>query len=386
MSGVTHRLLVASPGGGEVITAWPEVCVRQIDAICREFRIESLLPQVNASAEVLEGGDIVDVAVVGRFKAGKSSFLNSIIGMNLMPVAVLPVTAIVTRLRYGPRDRAILRRQDGGEQEVMLTSLAQYVTEQQNPGNVKGVAIVDVELTGLRPYRGIRLVDTPGLGSVFAHNTRTSIEWLPKVGAAMLAVSIDQPLSEYDIDLLRELSRHTPEISILLTKADLVSEKDLADVIGFVGEQIGKAVDSQIRVLAYSVRPGYEPLRKKVQEYLLQHVSARHEEKAQEIIRHKLRTLLAGCREYLGMALSAASAAQEAREQLQRQLRQERHDLSTVRNELQLLSIDLKNRLRDDALKQFLGRHGYLTGSLTDDLRSRIARWRGNLWKTTETF
>jgi methyl-accepting chemotaxis protein len=141
-----------------------------------------------------------------------------------------------------------------------------------------------------------------------------------------------------------------------------------------------------VQVFAYSVRPGYEPLRKKVHEYLLQHVSARHEEKSQEIIRHKLHTLLAGCREYLRMALSAASAAQVAREQLQRQLQQERHDLSTVRNELQLLSIDLKARLRDDALEQFLGHYSDLVGCLTDDLRSRMARWRGNLWKTTEAF
>jgi len=382
----TNGLLTTSPHTGGACPSWPEECVGQIDRICREFRVDSMLPQITAYAKVLEDGGTVDVAVVGRFKAGKSSFLNSVIGADLMPVAALPVTAIVTRLRYGPRDRAVLRRQDGGEQEVPLTGLAEYVTEQQNPGNAKGVAIVDVELAALRPYRGIRLVDTPGLGSVFAHNTRTSMEWLPRVGAAMLAVSIDQPLSEYDIDLLRELAKHTPEISILLTKADLVSEKELADVVRFVSEQIGKAVDSRVRVLAYSVRSGYEALRKKVHEYLLQHVSARHEEKSQEIIRHKLRTLVAGCRAYLRMALSAASAAHDAREQLQRQLRQERHDLSTVRNEIQLLSIDLKNRLRDDALKQFLCRHGYLSGSLTDDLRSRIACWRGNLWKTTEAF
>ena len=239
MGNQTDELLTASTGTGDGGPSWPEACVGQIDRICREFRIDSLLPQVNACAEVMEDGDIVDVAIVGRFKAGKSSFLNSIIGADLMPVAVLPVTAIVTRLWYGPRDRAVVRRQDGGEQEVPLTSLAEYVTEQQNPGNVKGVAIVDVELTGLRPYRGIRLVDTPGLGSVFAHNTRTSMEWLPRVGAAMLAVSTDQPLSEYDIDLLRELAKHTPEISILLTKADLVSENELADVTGFISEQIG---------------------------------------------------------------------------------------------------------------------------------------------------
>ncbi|MFB3894490.1 MAG: dynamin family protein [Phycisphaerae bacterium] len=382
----TSEPSVTSSGAGDERQNWPESCIAQIGNICREFRIDSLLPQVNACAEVLEDGGTVDVAVVGRFKAGKSSFLNSIIGADLMPVAVLPVTAIVTRLRFGPRDRVVLRLQDGSDREIPLVSLAEYITERRNPGNIKGVAIVDVELTALRPYRGIRLVDTPGLGSVFAHNTRTSMEWLPRVGAAMLAVSVDQPLSQYDIDLLTELSKHTPEISILLTKADLVSEKDLADVIGFVGEQVGKAASGRVRVLAYSVRPGYESLRRQVHEYLLQHVSARHEEKSQEIIRYKLCALIDGSRRYLRMALAAASAAQEAREQLQQQLQQERHDLSTVRNEIQLLAIDLKNRHRDDALMQFLNHYNGLAGALTDELRQKAGRWRGNLMKTTEAF
>ncbi len=386
MSDARNAIFQATPGIGPPAAGDMEEPLRLIDSVCRRFRIDSLLPQINACAEVMEDGDTVDVAVVGRFKAGKSSFLNSIIGRDIIPVAVLPVTAIVTRLRYGPRDRAVVRRQDGGEHEVSLTSLAEYVTEQQNAGNAKAVAIVDVELAVLRPYRGIRLVDTPGLGSVYAHNTRTSMEWMPRVGAAMLAVSIDQPLSEYDIDLLRELAKHTPEISILLTKADLVSEKELADVTEFICEQVGKAMDGQVQVLAYSVRPGYERLREKAHGYLLQHVSARHEEKSREIIRYKLRALMDGSRGYLRMALSAAGAAQDAREQLQRQLQQERRDLSTVRNEIQLLSIDLKARLRDDALEQFLGHYSDLVGCLTDDLRSRMARWRGNLWKTTEAF
>ena len=326
------------------------------------------------------------MAVVGRFKAGKSSFLNSLIGADLMPVAALPVTAIVTRLRYGPIDRAVLRRQDGSEREIPLDALAPYVSEQENPGNVKGVAIVDVELKALRPYRGIRLVDTPGLGSVFAHNTRTSMEWLPRVGAALLAVSVDQPLSQYDIDLLRELTRHTPEITILLTKANLVSEKELADVTTFIREQVGKALESEVRVLAYSVRPGYEAMRQRVHEYLFEHVSARHEEKAQEIIQHKLRSLATGCRQYLLMALSAAGAAQEAHAQLGRQLQQERRKLSTVRNEILLLATDLKTHLWAAALEQFGSHYAGLLSGLRQDLRSKMRRWRGNLQKTTEAF
>ncbi|MBI4573175.1 MAG: dynamin family protein [candidate division NC10 bacterium] len=364
----------------------PDAAIRDIDRICRQFGMDALRPQINACAEMLDGDGIVDVAVVGRFKAGKSSFLNSVIGSDLMPVAVLPVTAIVTRVRHGPRDRAIVRRQDGACQEIPLDHLAEFVTEQRNPGNVKAVAIVDVEVSRLRPYRGVRFVDTPGLGSVYAHNTRTSMEWLPRVGAALLAVSIDQPLSEYDIDLLKDLDRHTPEVSILLTKADLVSPRDLADVTGFIQEQIAKVTGTPVRIFPFSIRPGFEAMRQPVQDYLLQHVSARHEETSHQIIQHKLRSLLAGCRQYLGMALAAADAAEEARTHLQCQLQEERQVLSTVRNEIWLLSNELKVRLREGCQEAFLAHAAEVRGGLAAGLRAKMAEWDGNLQQITEDF
>jgi hypothetical protein len=51
---------------------------------------------------ILEKGDkAIDVAVVGQFKSGKSSLVNSLIGVGILPVGIVPVTAIVTRIRYG---------------------------------------------------------------------------------------------------------------------------------------------------------------------------------------------------------------------------------------------------------------------------------------------
>src|SRR5574341_197740 len=386
MDNAANELLMARLSGERPPAVLPQACLKQIDTICRGFRIDSLLSQVNACAEVLKDGDIVDVAVVGRFKAGKSSFLNCILGRDLVPVAAVPLTAVVTRLRYGPRGRAVVKHLDEREEEIPLEHLAEYVTEQRNPGNEKAVAIVDVETPNLRLYLGIRFVDTPGLGSVFAHNTRTAVDWLPRVGAALLAVSIDQPLSEYDVSLLKELAKHTPEVSILLTKADLVSPEEFADVGRFIAEQLSALTDGAVRVFPFSVRPGYESLRETVQQHLVQHVSQRHEERSREIIRHKLRSLIAGCGEYLRMALSAASGAAEAREQLQRQLERERQSLSTVRNEIWVLSMDLKGRVQADALDRYLGHSAGLVARLTADLRSVMPEWKGNLRQTIEQF
>lgn len=364
----------------------PPSALEEVGAICRRFRLDALRPQLDACTALLQDGEVVNVAVVGRFKAGKSSFLNSVVGGDLLPVAALPLTAVITRLRYGASDRSVVKHLDGTEREIPVDDLREYVTEQRNPANTKAVAMVEVELSSLRPYQGIRFVDTPGLGSVFTHNTRASMDWLPRIGAALLAISADQPLSEHDMTLLAELAKHTPEISILLTKADLVSSGELADIIRFIRDQVGSTIPGAVRVLPFSVRPGFEPQRAGVREYLLGRVAEHHEETSRSILRYKLQRLTADCRQYLEVALAAASAAAEARTRLQEALRRERTQLEAVGNEIRIVAQDLKGRLMADALERYVAHTRELVASLTAGLRAAMPGWRGDLRKTAEQF
>lgn len=146
--------------------------VARVGAICRRFGIDSLAPQLAACEEMLKGGGVVDVAVLGQFKAGKSSFLNGLIGGAVVPVDVLPSTAVVTRIGYGPRERVTVHGLAGEPFEIPLARLAEFVTERGNPANEKRVAVVDVELPSLVPYEGVRFVDTPGLGRASSPTTR----------------------------------------------------------------------------------------------------------------------------------------------------------------------------------------------------------------------
>ncbi|HQU14046.1 MAG TPA: dynamin family protein, partial [Thermodesulfobacteriota bacterium] len=287
--------------------------VDRVGAICRRFRIDSLAPQLAACEEMLGDGGVVDVAVLGQFKAGKSSFLNGLIGGAVVPVDVLPSTAVVTRIGYGPRERVTVHGLAGDPFEIPLARLAEFVTERGNPANEKRVAVVDVELPSLAPYEGIRFVDTPGLGSVFAHNTRVSRDWMPRVGAALVAVSVNHPLSEDDLLLLNDVSRHTPEAAILLTKADLVTGEELASVIEFTRSQAASRTGKEWRILPVSNRPGFEGMRGEVEQYLRERIVGRREEAFGEIARHKVRALAAGCREYLLLAERAATAADTVR-------------------------------------------------------------------------
>ena len=134
------------------------------------------------------------VAVLGQFKSGKSSLVNSIIGENLLPVGVVPVTAIVTRLRFGVQPKLIIQYLDGKETSATIDELPQYVTEKLNPENLKQVAQAIVEHPALEPFKNISLVDTPGLGSLYRHNSETTQQWLPFTGVAIISVSAERPL------------------------------------------------------------------------------------------------------------------------------------------------------------------------------------------------
>ncbi|MBI5576135.1 MAG: dynamin family protein [Deltaproteobacteria bacterium] len=363
-----------------------QAVVSRLERICREFRVDSLLPQLRAGEEVLREHGVVDVAVLGQFKAGKSSFLNGLIGRNVLPVNVLPATAVITRIGHGPSERAAVRHQNGSDEEIPLDDLSEFVTEQKNPGNEKEVSIVDVELPALVSFRGMRFVDTPGLGSIFAHNTQVSMDWLPRVGGALVAVSVNHPLSEQDLNLLLEVFRHTPETAILLTKADLVSAEQLESVVEFTKRQVHRHTGKDVAILPFSNRPGFDNLRSAVRDHLFRRIVERREETFEEIVVHKIRFLIGGCRQYLLLANHAAEAAGKAREDLREAMSREDGDLGFVKAEIGLKVRDLESRVRTVAGERFHSYHAEIRNLMNRDLDEVEKEWRGNLAKVTKSF
>jgi len=112
----------------------------------------------------------LEVAVVGEFKRGKSSLINALLGREVLPVGVLPLTAVPTVLERGVPG-CVVEFADGRRDAHHLAQVGRFVTEEANPGNALGVARVVVRLPAPLLDQGVRLVDTPGVGSVHGHNT-----------------------------------------------------------------------------------------------------------------------------------------------------------------------------------------------------------------------
>ncbi len=162
------------------------------------------------------------VACIGQFKRGKSTLLDALVGELILPTGVVPVTAVPTVLRFGAQRSA--RVLIAGKWQVVRTEdLAHYVSEELNPENRKCVDGVEVFLPSNLLAHGMCLVDTPGIGSVFAGNTETTKEFIPQIDAAILVVGADPPISGEELALIEAVAVNVDEILIVLNKVDRVS-------------------------------------------------------------------------------------------------------------------------------------------------------------------
>jgi Dynamin family len=143
------------------------------------------------------------VACVGQFKRGKTTLINALVGEPILPAGVLPVTAVVTVLRYDDDRSITVQFTDGRTEASTAAALADYVDERRNVGNARGVAAIDVRLRAPILRDGLCLVDTPGVGSVHATNTAVTNAFLPRVDVALLVAGPDPPLAATELDLVR---------------------------------------------------------------------------------------------------------------------------------------------------------------------------------------
>lgn len=329
----------------------------------------------------------LNVAVLGRFKAGKSSFLNDLVGEPLLPVGVLPVTAVVTEICYGDQERAEIRFLNGETKSVPISEVASYVSESENPENTKAVESVRVFLPALARYRGIRLVDTPGLESIFEHNTEASLSWTPNVDLAVVAIGVDPPLTQQDIALIERLYQYTPNISVLLTKVDTLNETERLQVEQFVRSRLQEKFGIGIAVFPYSIKPGYESLRRRFEEeQILRSLASAHVQHGAILVR-KLSTLLRSTEDYLQLSEKAAERTVAEREQIKEQVLGSREFLADQKLQLQLLAKHAAGKTRSaiDAYLQQNARR-QLEDRLKRRLESALPNWRGSFAKLLSAF
>lgn len=166
-----------------------------------------------------------NVAVLGQFKRGKSTLINALLGQPLLPTDVAPLTSTITIVEYGEQTGARALYTDGRREVIGVDAVADYVSEEGNPGNARGIEAVVVTVPVPLLAGGVRLVDTPGVGSVFAPNSEVTRRYLPRIDVALLVLGFDPPISGEELAIVREIAPHVGRLAFVLNKADVVDEQ-----------------------------------------------------------------------------------------------------------------------------------------------------------------
>ena len=198
------------------------------------------------------------LAVLGQFKRGKSSLLNAIVGREILPTGVLPLTSALTVLKYGPTDRLVVRREGPqAPEERPLASLADFATEKGNPGNRLKIESVCLELPVPFLRRGVEFVDTPGVGSAIAANTATACAFLPECDAALFVTGMDAPMTSLELAFLEEIRGYVDKIFFVVNKTDLAENGEREEILRFVAETIrARTGDAAPKIYPVSARLG----------------------------------------------------------------------------------------------------------------------------------
>jgi GTP-binding protein EngB required for normal cell division len=235
-----------------------------------------------------------EIAVFGRVSSGKSSLLNHIVGQDLLPVGVNPITAVPTRLAYGPEPRATAWFADRKPEQFGIERLAEFVTEQHNPANLQHVTRIVVELPAQRLREGVVYVDTPGLGSLATSGAAETKAYLPRCDLGVVLIDAGSTLTEDDLATIQTLCDVGIPASVLLSKADLLAPADRDRALQYVAAHIRSDLGLELPVHAISIKAECSGLLEKWLDTEILPLYGRHAELARQSLNRKIGALRLG--------------------------------------------------------------------------------------------
>lgn len=248
--------------------------LQAIEAVVTRHGLVEFRSRIASLAARLEDNNL-EVALFGRVSSGKSSLLNALLGTDVLPVGVNPITAVPTRLRHGDSLRARITFASGRNEEVSIDEFRNLVSETGNPGNQRNVTHALIEIPSTRLSQGIVLVDTPGLGSLARHGAAETMAYLPSCDLAILLIDAGATLNDEDLGTLRLLYEGGISSIVLLSKADLLADADLQRVAAYVETQVENELGIKIHVQPVSALPNYARL---LDQFFEQHLLPRFNE------------------------------------------------------------------------------------------------------------
>jgi small GTP-binding protein len=165
------------------------------------------------------------LVVVGEFNAGKSAFINALVGQAVLQEGVTPTTACIHMLKYGD---TVSRQTAAGI--AVLTAPTEFLYD-------------------------VHIVDTPGTNAVMREHERLTTEFVPRSDLVLFVTSADRPFTETERTFLELIRDWGKKIVVIVNKIDIFErETERDEVVAFVREHAQRLLGIAPEVFALSAR------------------------------------------------------------------------------------------------------------------------------------
>lgn len=182
------------------------------------------------------------IAVIGQFSSGKSTFLNALLGQDILPSGLTPVTAKAVRLKFAKMPLLSVKFINGSESLLASSDLAEL--------NKLGKQVSSMTLYAPSEIlKEINFIDTPGLNSLRDADTKETKNTLKKVSGAIWLSLANNAAKASELESIKEILKVNDLKAIcLINQKDKLSEDELESLLKHTGQTYGELFEDIIAI------------------------------------------------------------------------------------------------------------------------------------------
>lgn len=170
--------------------------------------------------------DLFLIVIVGEFNAGKSAFINALLGQQLLKEGVTPTTSQINILRYGEKKESHLVEKD----QTVLTFPVEILSD-------------------------ISMVDTPGTNAIIRQHEELTTHFVPRADLILFVTSVDRPFTESERSFMQSIRDWGKKVVIILNKIDILEdEQQLIQIVDFIQNNTQALLGRTLEIFPVSAR------------------------------------------------------------------------------------------------------------------------------------
>lgn len=177
--------------------------------------------------------DFFTIVILGEFKRGKSTFVNALLGENILPTDVIPTTATINSLMWSEEKKTYVVKTDGKIEvgESSLKFLNKYVASEDF--DIDEIKYLKVGYPAEILKNNIVIVDTPGVSDINEHRAQVTYDFIPRADAVIFLLDATSPLKRTEKEFIDEhlIKLGIDRVIFVANKFDNIDEEDEEEVI-----------------------------------------------------------------------------------------------------------------------------------------------------------